>query len=195
MGSSRASDRSVGHGRADSARLVPVRSRADIEARYLGTPIEQLLLSHNLGEDVAVPDEPGLLIATCMDHRIGLRIPERFAFVIRTAGATIEPLLFNIAAAISLRPVSAVCVIGHSDCAMVGVERHRGPVVETLQRLGTMSESEASALFDSGASLFGIDDGAAHARGQCEIVARLFPELLTCPLFLDVESGELSQVV
>lgn len=179
---------------AAKARHIPVRSDADVLPAYRGTPIEALLINHNVRPVIKDGQGPSLVVATCMDHRVNLKMPVSFAMLIRTAGANVEPLVFNVLAAMAVRDIRTVAVIGHSDCAMLDVERHRDKFIATATSLGTMTEAEAEKLFNRGASHFGFADFHEQVLSQCDYLHKVMPEALIAPLAFDVATGELSQI-
>ena len=69
---------------------LPVSNADDILPEYRDTPVGRLLEYHNLGRGPAAVSRPELLIGMCMDSRKHLRIPNDFAFVLRTAGANMR---------------------------------------------------------------------------------------------------------
>lgn len=174
---------------------VPVRSEADVLDEYRGTPIEQLLINHNVRPVIDPQGTPQLVVATCMDHRVNLKMPVSFAMLIRTAGTNVDPLVFNVLAAMAVRDIRTVAVIGHSDCAMLDVERHRDKFVATATSVCTMTEEEANRLFERGASRFGFEDYHEQVLAQCEYLQKTIPGALVAPLVFDVATGELSQLI
>ena len=88
--------------------LVPVNEQSDILQVYRDTPIGDLLAYHNLGATSRDYANPEMLIATCMDCRLGLRIPRYFAFVVRCAGGNLGRLAFETSFAIAVGGVGTV---------------------------------------------------------------------------------------
>ena len=76
--------------------VLPVTTPTDILPIYRGTPVAALLEYHNLGRPLDPVPKPELLIGMCMDSRKTLRIPNDFAFVLRTAGANMRDNEFRI---------------------------------------------------------------------------------------------------
>ncbi|MEO7359601.1 MAG: carbonic anhydrase, partial [Gemmatimonadaceae bacterium] len=76
--------------------IIPVNYRADILPEYQGTPTGLLLEYHNLERALGSSNGQQLLIGMCMDSRKSLRIPNDFAFVLRTAGANMRDNEFRI---------------------------------------------------------------------------------------------------
>ncbi len=98
--------------------IIPVNYRDDILPEYRGTPVEALLEYHNLGRAIGAAPAPQMLIGMCMDSRKSLRIPNDFAFVLRTAGANMRDNEFRISYAIAVGGVRTIVLIAHTDCGM-----------------------------------------------------------------------------
>ncbi|GIW24074.1 carbonic anhydrase [Meiothermus sp.] len=84
----------------------------------LPEPVYTLLRSHNEGLSFPPFSHPELAVVTCMDFRIHLRMPENFAFVLRTGGANPEPVEPYLAFSVARMGIQAIALIGHTDCAM-----------------------------------------------------------------------------
>lgn len=84
----------------------------------LPKPIQTLLQSHNHGVSFPPFAQPALAVVTCMDFRIQLRMPENFAFVLRTGGANPEPVEAYLAFSVARMGIQVAALIGHTDCAM-----------------------------------------------------------------------------
>jgi len=175
-------------------RLIPVRSRADILRPYRATPVETLLVSHALAREVAPPAAAQMVVVTCVDPRIDLLLPEGFAFVVRTGGATVGPVLFNVAFALTVPGVEVVAVIGHSDCRMVGVHDRREEFLAGLAGISSLDASAGERLFEAGAASFGSRDAVDHVLAQSATIRRSLDRVLVAPLFLEVETGDLFQI-
>jgi hypothetical protein len=98
------------------AQIVPVNDRDDILPEYRDTPVGRLLEYHNLGRVDGAVAAPQLLIGMCMDSRKSLRIPNDFAFVLRTAGANMRDNEFRISYAIAVGGIRTIVLIAHTDC-------------------------------------------------------------------------------
>jgi carbonic anhydrase len=82
--------------------ILSANYREEILPEYRGTPVGLLIEYHNLGRALGSMTAPQLLIGMCMDSRKALRIPNDFAFVLRTAGANMRDNEFRIAYAIAV---------------------------------------------------------------------------------------------
>lgn len=104
-----------------------MRTRAEALPHYRGTAVEDLLAYDNLGHPFRSHAQAEMLIAMCMDHRKMLRIPENFAFIMRTGGGNLRRIEFKLSYAIAIGGVRAVCSIAHNHCGMVELSRRRAP--------------------------------------------------------------------
>lgn len=81
---------------------------------------------HNLAEPL--PSTRGraeLLVGMCMDDRKDLVIPNEFAYVIRAAGGNLQDHEFDISYAVAIGGVTAIALLAHTDCGMVGLRKKR----------------------------------------------------------------------
>jgi carbonic anhydrase len=176
------------------ATILPVRREEDILPAWRATPIGDLLRYHDLGAPHREYQRAALLIGMCMDHRAALRIPERFAYVLRAGGANLRRAEFKVSFAIAVGGVRHACLIGHSDCGMVGLPARRAAFVAGLVENAGWSAEEAERHFDLHAPEFGIDDAAAFVRVEAARLRARYPKVLVAPLFYTVEDGLLHQV-
>ncbi len=95
-------------------RLIPVESEADILPVYRHTPIETLLAYQNLNTPHKVYEKAEILIGMCMDNRKHLRMPENFAYILRTGGGNLRYSEFKVSYAIAIGGVTAVALLAHT---------------------------------------------------------------------------------
>src|SRR5260221_9300262 len=120
----------------------------------------------------------GLAVLTCIDSRIdplamlGLRAGD--AKIIRNAGARVTPdALRSLILAANLLGVTRVCVVAHTDCAMVGSTDE-----ELRDRISAARGADAS-----GFEFLATKDQLATLRADME-------RIRTCPLLpADLEIG------
>jgi len=174
--------------------LRPVSTEADIPESWQGTPVADLLRYHNLGAPHRTYDRAELLIGMCMDHRKTLRIPDKFAYVLRTGGANLRRLEFKVSFAVAVGGVRAICLIGHSDCGMVNLDSKRQEFVDGLVQNGGWEADEANSHFDRHAPEFGISDAAGFVRSEADRLRTRYPNVRVAPLFYTVDDGRLNVV-
>jgi carbonic anhydrase len=71
-------------------RLLEIKTYEDIPQNYRNTPIGDLLEYHNLNRPLDPLEKAKMLIGMCMDNRKTLRIPDNFAFILRTGGGNLR---------------------------------------------------------------------------------------------------------
>ena len=171
----------------------PVQAYDDILPAYRGTPIEELLVYHNLGSPFKQHPKPELLIGTCMDFRILLRIPRDFAYVLRVGGGNVRGLEFHVSLAVA-SGVRAICLIGHDQCAMSGVVDRDQAFVRGLVEHAGWSDHEAQIHYETYCSRFAIGDEIDFVRSEAGRLGRYYPAMLVAPLFYSVSERVLYQV-
>jgi len=180
----------------EATRLVPADSVADILPRYRGTPIEWLLRYHNLGEPLpASSGRAQLLVGMCMDDRKDLVIPNEFAFVLRAAGGNLRDHAFDISYAVAIGGVSAIALLAHTNCGMVGVSRKRAAFVEGLVARGGWDERRAGEHFDESVAVYEIEDALTFVVEETRRLRAVYPAVLVAPLLYRVEDDRLLQIV
>lgn len=183
-------------GRGGGPRRFVLREVENLESicqRYRSTPIAELLAYHNLGEAPAAFDAPRLVVVSCMDFRIELRLPRKFAYVLRVAGADLRGREFDLGCALALARLRHVCVVGHSRCAMETIRDRRDAFHAGLA--GLAPAGRIAALFDRQAPRRAIPSAVEFAASEAARLERLFPGVVAAPLFYAIESGRLHQIV
>jgi carbonic anhydrase len=176
-------------------RVVPVSSPDDVLPEYAGTPIGSLLGYHNLGQPLPPAYErPVLLVGMCMDHRKVLTIPNEFAYVLRSAGANLRDSSFEISFAVGVGGVSAIALLGHTDCGMVHVTRRRDEFVDGLVERAGWDATKAARHFDRFAHRYEITDTIQFTVVEAKRLHRQYPRLLIAPLLYSVEDDRIAQI-
>jgi carbonic anhydrase len=179
-----------------SFQVIPVDSVSDILPAYARTPIEWLLRYHNLSEPF--PSTSGraqLLVGMCMDDRKDLVIPNEFAFVLRAAGGNLRDHEFDISYAVAIGGVSAIALLAHTNCGMVGVRRKRAVFIRGLVERGGWDERRAAEHFDESVAVYEIDDAITFVLEETSRLAGAYPAVLVAPLLYRVEDDRLLQIV
>ncbi len=166
----------------------------DVVAQYAGTSIEALLRSHCRNETIAEPRSAGLLIITCMDARVNFRIPMRLAFEIRTAGANPEPVMPTIAFVTATSDLDSIVVVGHTNCAMCGVDAKRAEMLRVLTEREGWPRGRAESHADRVAAKFRIDDVVTATWAHAATLAALFPTRRIGTFLYDVEDDSMSHI-
>ena len=174
--------------------LYPARGYDQIFPRYRGTPIADLLAYNNLGMPSPCYVRAELLIGMCMDIRKSLLMPANFAYVMRTGGANLRSLDFQISYAVSIGGVRAVCLIAHDNCSMVDLASRREQFVTGLIETAGWDRVRAEKHYDANASRFEIVDAVQFVQSETRRLGKLYPRLTVAPLFFFMEDSMLYQI-
>ena len=173
---------------------LPVNYREDILPQYAATPIGLLLEYHNLGRAQGALSRPQLLIGMCMDSRKSLRIPNDFAFVLRTAGANMRDNEFRIAYAIAVGGVHTIALIAHTDCGMARLEERREQFINGMVQNAGWDRARAEQHFADSAPKFGIRDEVDFVMREADRLRGIYPAIMVAPLLYRVEDDLLYQL-
>ena len=176
--------------------LITISSKKDIPEWLRGTPVDMLLAIQNLGArfTLSASQLPPLLIGTCMDYRISLKIPPKFAFIIRTAGANMRDQDFPIAFALSTQKVKAIAIIGHTECGMAELNDKKKAFVSGLEAALKWTPEKAGEFFDSNVDQFNIGTVVPFTLQETVRLRSQFPGVIIAPLLYDVSNGKLSVI-
>ena len=94
--------------------MIAVTGSADIFPEYRNTPVGLLLEYHNLNRPPNTYSKAQLLVGMCMDNRKHLRIPDNFAYIIRSGGANLRYSEFKVSYTIAVGGVKSIALIGHT---------------------------------------------------------------------------------
>ena len=174
--------------------IIPVNYRDDILPEYRESPVGLLLEYHNLGRAAGVAVAPQLLIGMCMDSRKSLRIPNDFAFVLRTAGANMRDNEFRISYAIAVGRVHTIALIAHTDCGMARLAERREEFIRGLIEAAGWDEAQAVRHFEESAPKFGIRNEVDFVLHEAERLRGIYPRIAVAPLLYRVEDDLLYQL-
>lgn len=155
-------------------RLCPIDRESDIPPTYSSGPIGALLRFHNLGLPLRKVRQAELLIGMCMDSRKSLRIPDNFAFILRTGGANLRHSEFNISYAVAVGGVRHIALIGRTECGMVSLAAREQVIVDGLVAAGWERQA-AEDHFREFAPKFEIGDEVDFVNSETK---RLRPVIL-----------------
>ena len=173
--------------------IIPVSRRDDILPEYRATPVGLLLEYHNLGR-VLEATKPQLLIGMCMDSRKSLRIPNDFAFVLRTAGANMRDNEFRISYAIAVGGVHTIVLIAHTDCGMARLAQRREQFIDGMVSNAGWDRGRAVRHFEESAPKFGIRDEVEFVLREADRLRGIYPRIFVAPLLYKVEDDFLYQL-
>jgi len=171
--------------------IKPVEKLADINPEYQNTPISKLLAYHNWGQEFDVYQKAQLLVGMCMDNRKRLRIPENFAYIIRSGGANLRYSEFKVSYAIAVGGVTALALIGHNQCGMVNLNARKAQFIEGLIENAGWEKDRAEEHFRHHAPMFEIGSEIEFILSEVNRLRLRFPKILVAPLLYRVEDNQL----
>lgn len=171
-------------------RLVEIRAKEDIFQEYQDTPIGDLLEYHNLERPFDTVDKAQLLIGMCMDNRKSLRIPDNYAYILRTGGGNLRHSEFKVSYAISIGGVKAIALLAHNHCGMVNIVSKEENFVEGLVNAGWEREF-AEQHFMHFAPLFEIGNEVDFVLGEAQRLRQRYPNILVAPLYYRIEDNSI----
>lgn len=169
--------------------LASVSSIEEIPREIKDTPIGILLEYHNLNRPFDVYSQAQLLIGMCMDHRKKLRIPEKFAYIIRSGGANLRDSDFYVSFAIGVGGVSAIALIGHTDCGMVNMKSKQDDFVAGLEKRGEWDPGRAKEHFLQDASRHEIGNEVDFVLREANRLQLSYPGVVVVPMIYRVEDN------
>jgi carbonic anhydrase len=170
-------------------RLIPISTPDDIPPMYRNTPIGLLLEYHNLSRPYDAYTDGQLLVGMCMDNRKHLRIPDNFAFIIRSGGANLRYSEFKVSYAISVGGIRAIALIGHSQCGMVNLIARKDRFVQGLVDRAGWEAQQAEEHFHHYARMFEIGNEVDFVLSEVKRLRLRYPKLPVAPLFYRVENN------
>ncbi len=172
-------------------RLIPIESADDVPAAYRDTPIGDLVRYHNLGAEHRDYERAELLIGMCMDHRKRLRIPDNFAYILRSGGGNLRPSEFKVSYAIAVGGVRALALLGHTGCGMVNLASRRRQFVDGLVDGAGWDPERAEQHFLQFAPLFEIGDEVDFVIAEAKRLRLSYPKITVAPLLYQLDDGRL----
>ncbi|NQU31585.1 MAG: carbonic anhydrase [Anaerolineae bacterium] len=175
-------------------RLIPVSTPDGIATEYQNTPIGLLLEYHNLNRPLDIYTQAHLLIGMCMDNRKRLRIPDSFAYIIRSGGGNLRHSEFKVSYAIAIGGVSSIALIGHNDCGMVGLAAKKEKFVSGLVEKTGWEKDKAEEHFMRFAPIFEIEDEIDFVLSEAMRLRLQYPGIQVAPILYRVEDDLLYMV-
>lgn len=172
-------------------RLISINSKDDIPHQYRKTTIASLFEYHNLGVPYKAYQTAQLLIGMCMDNRKHLRIPDNFAFIIRSGGANLRYSEFKISYAISVGAVHSIALVGHNQCGMVELIKRKDQFIKKLKENAGWDEKEAEDHFNHFAPMFEIGNEIDFILSEVKRLRIRYPKITVAPILYKVEDNRL----
>ena len=171
--------------------LLPINSKDDILEEWRNTPIGLLLEFHNLNRPFEPIDTAQLLVGMCMDNRKYLNIPDNFAFIIRSGGASLKYSEFKVSYAIAVGRVSYIALIGHNNCGMVNLISRKNEFIDGLVSSAGWEKERALEQFMNFAPMFEIGNSVSFILSETKRLRLCYPKIKIAPLYYLVEDNKL----
>jgi len=175
-------------------RLISVSALDDIAPEYQNTPIGHLFEYHNLNRPLDNYTQARLLIGMCMDNRKRLRIPDSFAYIIRSGGGNLRHSEFKVSYAIAVGGVSSLALIGHNNCGMVGLAAKKNKFISGLVEKAGWGKSRAEDHFMHFAPIFEINNEIDFVLSEAKRLRLCYPNIQVAPILYRVEDNLLYMI-
>lgn len=172
-----------------------IKTIEDIPNEHMNTPIYELLCYNNLGAELKTYTTAELLVGMCMDNRKQLRIPENFAYIIRTGGANLRYSEFKVSYAIAIGGVKHIALIAHNNCGMVNLISKREKFVEGLCKNANWDKQRAEEHFMNYAPMFEIDNEIEFVVNESKRLSQKYPGVKVVPLLYTIEDNMLNIII
>jgi carbonic anhydrase len=169
-----------------------IEKQDDIPAALKGTPIEDLIQYQNFAAPHKAYTSAQLLIGMCMDNRKQLKIPENFAYIIRTGGANLRYSEFKVSYAIAVGNVDYIVLIAHDRCGMVNLASKMQPFIEGLCRLENWDAEKAKDHFLNYAPIYEIENETEFVLTESKRLAKKYKGVTVVPLYYTLDDNKLS---
>ena len=175
--------------------IIRINEQSDIPKEYLNTPIESLLQYQNFAAPFKKYEMAELLVAMCMDNRKQLRIPENFAYIIRTGGANLRYSEFKVSYAIAIGKLEYIVLIAHDNCGMVNLASKMTEFIDGLSRLENWDKEKAREHFYNYAPMHEIENELEFVVSESKRLAGKYKGITVIPLYYTLDDNKLSLIV
>jgi carbonic anhydrase len=171
------------------SKLIAIKTARDVPAHLKDTPIGHLIAYQNFDMPFRKYDNAELLVAMCMDNRKQLRIPENFAYILRTGGANVRNGEFKVSYAVAIGGVQWMALIAHNNCGMVHLAGRREAFIDGLVKNAGWERARAEEHFNGFASLFEIENEIEFVVEESVRLNARYPKLNVVPLYYKLEDN------
>ena len=170
-------------------RLIPLNGPQDIPAHLRDTPVGRFIEYHNLDRPFGTYTTAEMLIGMCMDNRKHLRIPDNFAYIIRSGGANLRYSEFKVSYAIGVGGAKAIAVLGHTNCGMSCLVHRREQFVRGMVENAGWEARRAEEHFNQFAPMFEVGDPIDFVIDEANRINRRYPKILVVPMIYRIEDN------
>ena len=171
--------------------LKEIKVKEDIFPEYRNTPVGLFLEYHNLGRKFEKHETAELLIGMCMDSRQVLKIPNNFSFVLRTGGANMRDLEFNISYAIAVGGIKYIIVLGHTNCAMLNLMSRKDDFIKGLVDSGGWEKYLAEEHFIESEPIYEIKNEIDFVLKETRRLRLKYPGVTVVPMMYRVKNNHI----
>ena len=175
--------------------LIKITNDKQIPSNYTKTPISELISYQNLDAEFKAYNSAELLIGMCMDNRKQLRMPENFAYIIRTGGANLRYSEFKVSYAIAIGGVKYIALIAHDNCGMVNLISKKADFIDGLCRNANWDRKRAEEHFMNYAPMFEIDNEVEFVVNESKRLSEKYLGVQVVPLLYTIEDNMLSMIL
>jgi len=136
-------------------------------------------------------DTAQLLVGMCMDNRKHLRIPDNFAFIIRSGGANLRYSEFKVSYAIAVGQVSHIVLLAHNHCGMVNLMARRDEFITGMIERAGWEWERAEEHFMHFSPMFEIGSETDFILSEAKRLRTRYPKITIAPLYYLVEDNKL----
>lgn len=172
-------------------RLIAIEKTENIFPEYRGTPIGLLLEFHNLHRSIEPYTQAQLLVGMCMDNRKHLRIPDNFAYIIRSGGGNLRYSEFKVSYAIAVGNIQHIALIGHDNCGMVNLMSRKEQFINGLVERAGWDKEWAEEHFSHFAPMFEIGNEVDFTLSEAKRLRLRYPKITVAPMLYKVSDNKL----
>ena len=129
-----------------------------------------------------------------MDNRKHLRIPDNFAFIIRTGGGNMRYSEFKVSYAIAVGGVKYIALMGHNHCGMVNLMARKEVFVQGLVETAGWDKEWANEHFMAFAPMFEIGNEVDFVLSEAKRLRLRYPKILVAPMIYRIEDNSLNLI-
>jgi carbonic anhydrase len=129
-----------------------------------------------------------------MDNRKHLRIPDNFAYIIRTGGGNLRYSEFKVSYAIAVGGVKYIALMGHNNCGMVNLMARKEVFVQGLVETAGWDKEWANEHFMAFAPMFEIGNEVDFVLSEAKRLRLRYPKILVAPMIYQIEDNSLNLI-
>lgn len=125
----------------------------------------------------------------CMDNRKSLRIPDGFAYILRSGGGSLRFSEFKVSYAVAIGGIKAIALLAHDQCGMVNLMEKKKLFVNGLVENGGWDVERAEEHFWHFAPIFEIGNEIDFVLSEAKRLRLRYPRIPVAPLLYKIEDN------